>query len=172
MVVTIEKSMDTEALYDNGSNVSMINKRFLKKLNENIIINNYDKSTFRVIRGERETEGAVLLNLTCFGIVEKVRFFVIEDEKFRHDILIGINIIKVFPLCQDENLKIYRYEGSVTEYDTRVSTIAEINFNEFVPNEQLQAKIDHLDQYKKKKISKLIDEYDCSRIFAKNRYDI
>lgn len=53
-----------------------------------------------------KTLGSIIIPLKIFDITKKCFLFVVENNVFSDDILLGLDIIKEFRLCQDENLKI------------------------------------------------------------------
>lgn len=107
-------------------------------------------------------------------------------NSFIDDFLIGLDLIKIFRLKQDENLEIsqkyYKEEevfSSNRKLDTELkdqenieSTLRtyEINFNEHVKTEDFEMKINYLKEHERMEINKLIERYDT--VFAKNKYDV
>lgn len=57
-----------------------------------------------------------------------------------------------------------------TDQNKNQNKVCQINWNEAIPTEEFEAKVDHLDDAKKSIIYELLDKYDS--IFAKNQYDI
>lgn len=148
----------------------MINVKFLSLLNKEI--QNKEKYTFRTMGGEKKQKGIVSLKLKIFNTENNIRFFVINEKYFKYDILLGLDCIKLFGLCQDHNLMISQYQGEIKEQkknELNINSEMEVNYNERIPVEQFETKVNHLDVFKRKEIKKIINAYDS--IFAKNKYD-
>lgn len=175
--------MCATALYDPGANISMINKNFLAKLNKNII-NTNEKYTFRTISGANKQQGIVFLKLKIFDTQKLVRFFVIDQKHFRYDILLGLDCIMAFRLCQDHTLKISQFQESKqnenndtnknfytsTTNELKINPEFEVNYNEQILVENFEINFNHLNKHQKEQIEKILNEY--SSVFAKDRYDI
>ncbi len=56
--------------------------------------------------GEDTVKGLVYLETKIFDIKKKTQFFVIEKENFKYDLLIGLDSIRNFRLCQNEKLQV------------------------------------------------------------------
>lgn len=65
--------------------------------------------------GEDKVKGLVYLETKIINIKKKTRFFVIEKENFRYDLLIGLDSIRDFRLCQNEKLQIFQAPQTVSE---------------------------------------------------------
>lgn len=100
--ITINESLDIQGIYDPGANISIINSRLLHWKD---IPNNY-QSKVRTINGVRETLGIVALKIKIFNIERLTNIFVINEENFEHDFLIGLDCVKKFKLRQNEKLEI------------------------------------------------------------------
>lgn len=75
-----------------------------KLKNKNVISKEY---SFKPMSGEDKVKGLVYLETKIINIKKKTRFFVIEKENFRYDLLIGLDSIRDFRLCQNEKLQIF-----------------------------------------------------------------
>ena len=179
-------------LYDPGANISMIHKRLLKKLKSGNVIKNMN--TFRTLSGEDVTEGIVWLKIKIFEIEKDARFFVTKSNEFSYDLLLGLDNIAKFRLCQDENLKISQkpenenknvelpHENSQkSKNENRKSELvheneditwndAQINWSEYIPVNDFDMRTGHLDREQKKQIYDIVDQY--GSLFAKDKYDI
>lgn len=192
MKITLNRSFETYGVYDTGSNVSLINAKILKlKLKKD---NNNGKVNLRTINDINKTEQLIKIKARVLEIEKDINVFVIDNENFKFDFIIGLDMIKKFRLIQDENLNIaqkmekintvYKKEGKT---ETEIPDDAEktdkpnssmknqeafykINFNENVDITKFIAITKHLDIEKKNSIEKLIDKY--KHTFAKNKYDI
>lgn len=88
--------------------MSLINAKLLKiQPTENIrdiqIVN------LRTINGEKRTKGMVTLKIKIYNIERIMDIFVVDNENFNYDFLIGLDCIKNFKLVQNEELKIIQY---------------------------------------------------------------
>lgn len=100
--VILNKKLEVLGVYDSGSNVSLINSRLLRTdYNTNL-----SSPNLKTINGVKQSKGIVTLIAKIFNIERKIDAFVVDNENFDHDFLIGLNCIKTFQLIQDENLKI------------------------------------------------------------------
>lgn len=93
-------------LYDSGANISLINYNFWKKQNLNKNVSG-DKN-IETISGISKAEGKITLSVKIYNITKQFSFFIIKSDSFRDDVLLGLDCIKEFKLCQDENLKIWQ----------------------------------------------------------------
>lgn len=99
--IIINKEFVINGVYDTGSNVSLINAKTLKlKVNKS----DYNKAKLRTINGVNDTNHLIQLKVRIFNIEKDVDVFVIDNENFKFDFLIGLDLIKQFHLSQDENL--------------------------------------------------------------------
>lgn len=90
-------------LYDSGSNISLLNFDFWKKTN---IKKNRGGECIRGVTGITKSMGTATLNLKIGNIEKLFTFFIIKSDNFKEDVLLGLDAIQNFRLCQDENLKI------------------------------------------------------------------
>lgn len=89
-------------LYDSGSNVSLVSSTFLNgKRNIKQIIGGRD--TIKGVAGTAKTEGIVIMRIKICNIEEDFQFFIVK-EGIDCEFLLGLDSIKKFKLCQDENL--------------------------------------------------------------------
>lgn len=101
--------------------------------------------------------------------------YIVEEKNFQ-DFIIGLDMIKTFKLIQNEELQISQKK----ETDLKIKTDKRnnynenkqysVNFNEHIKEDEFKIMLDHLDNIKKTKIEKLIEEHNS--IFAKDKYDI
>lgn len=64
------------------------------------------EENIKSVTGISKTMGTVNLKLKIGNIEKNVSIFVIKSESFNEDMLLGLDVIKDFELCQDEKLKI------------------------------------------------------------------
>lgn len=130
-----------------------------------------DKNSFKTVSGRKKVSGKLDARLKVHKIEKTINMFVVEDEDFGYDILLGLDSIKNFCLKQDYDLKIYQKEEEIAKANASIG-IKEylVNFNEGIPIERFDAKLEHLPKEKKEKVKLLIDKYKA--IFAKNKFDV
>jgi len=136
-----------------------------------------DRNTFRTVSGRKDFSGRLSARMRIHKIEKTVEVFVVEDENFEYDILLGLDTISNFCLKQDYNLKIYQKislenkEEEIKNLDTKEENQEHlVNFNEGIPVEKFEAKLDHLLEERKRSIKNLINKYET--VFAKNKFDV
>lgn len=192
--------LEVFGIYDSGSNVSLINAKLLKiQKNPNKIANNIEIVNLKTINGDEKSKGIVTLKIKIYNIEKVMDIFVVDNENFNYDFLIGLDCIKNFKLIQNEDLKITqnlekdkfmennslisenleipdvlgeKNEEISNLYKQEIDTESryEINFNEHVNTDEFEIVVNHLDAYKKSEIDELIEKY--KSVFAKDKYDI
>ena len=95
--------LQVNGIYDSGSNISLINSKLIK-INEKKVSNS-ERTNIKTINGVRKTNGMICVKMKIFEIEKRKNLIVINSKYFNHNILIGLDCIKEFNLCQDENLK-------------------------------------------------------------------
>lgn len=180
--------MEVSGIYDSGSNVSLINAKLLKIKQEDM--NDIQRVNLKTINGVKKTKGMVTLKIKIYNIEKIMNVFVVDNENFNYDFLIGLDCIKNFKLLQNENLEIIQSkdqnENEITsnreninvnipglsgDMKKKINTQKRnINFNEHINANEFEVLINHLDSYKQSEIDKLIDKY--KSVFAKNKYDV
>lgn len=130
--------------------------------------------------GDLKLLGLVKIKLKIFSLEHEVWFFVVNNS--HHQIILGLDLIKKFRLCQDHNLQISQFteDISVPTFNTiptrsqptseLTSEQIQLNWNEYMPIEKFNADAQHLDKEKRDKIYDLIDEF--KSLFAKDKYDV
>lgn len=101
----INDTLEILGIYDSGSNVSLINSKLLCFKNNPVIINN-NKANLKTINGVKKTIGMVALKIKIMDIENNMNIFVIDEENFNYDFLIGLDCIESFHLIQNEKLEI------------------------------------------------------------------
>lgn len=103
--VMINGSREVEAIYDTGSNVSLINHKMIESLK---LKRFNDPKVFRTISGRNFTEGRVQLKLKIGDAEEIIQAHAVKSDNFTFDLLLGLDAIKKFKLMQDEELRIHQ----------------------------------------------------------------
>lgn len=95
----LNDTLEVSAIYDSGSNVSLINSKFvyLKPKNDNM-----QKTSLRTINGVYKTNGMIQMKAKILNIEEYINVFIINNENFKYDFLMGLDCIKKFKLIQNE----------------------------------------------------------------------
>lgn len=185
-------------MYDSGSNVSLINSRLLKIKHKT---SGYSNNTnLKTINGVKKASGIITIDVNIFNVEKKIDVFVIDQENFDYDFLIGLDCIKEFYLNQNENLEISQkvpiqrnnnknsealniskemenkeskieiIPKEIKSENSQNKKVNQINFNEYFSKENFIISINHLDSDKQAIIDELIIKNES--IFAKDKYDI
>lgn len=143
--------------------------------------NNSNKAELRTSNGVKKTSGLTTLKIKIFELEKNVDVYIIDEQNFKYEFLIGLDMIKEFKLIQNEELQITqrqclekdneeKIEQISTEMKTKTKQEYRINFNEHVKKEDFKIKINHLDENQKSKIYEPVCKY--SSVFAKDKYDV
>lgn len=164
----LEESLEVKGLYDPGSRITVINS----KLINNTLKKEKRKFNIKTISGQGKSYGLVKLNAEINGIKKYIHAFVYENENFKDDLILGLDSVKKFGLTHDENLNIQfiNTKEKKEENNIKINDKYEVNFNEFMDTNKFQIDTDHLDDYKKRKIYDIMNNY--KSIFAKDKYDV
>lgn len=153
-----------KGIYDSGSNISIISKNLLDFLK--IKDFKFSNESFKMVSGYGKICGIAKIKVKIFNKTKKVFIFVLDSKYFNYDMLIGLDLIKEFCLCQDANLNIFQHLDRKLSFQHKNWKNNPIIVN-FL---QMQADLDHLDKDKKFKISKIIRDFNAT--FAQNKYDV
>ncbi len=162
--LNINKSLFCKGVYDSGSNISLINRHLLESLK----INYYrlTDAKFKMISGYGSILGVAKICLKIFELIQEVLVFVIDENNFDHEFLIGLDLISKFRLCQNENLKITQKLYSKGNRRSDLFPCESITVNSV----ELEADLPHLDSIRLKKVSSAIRDF--NRAFAIDKYDV
>lgn len=143
------------------------------------------------VGGVKKTNGLTKLKIKIFNIEENVDISIVDEQYFKHDFLIGLDLIKIFRLTQDEKLEINQVLGTNMKNNEKVIVSNEeiihdqsnvpgddenttkeyyVNFNEHVKVEDFTIKIGHLNKEQQSEINTLINKYNT--VFARHKYDV
>lgn len=175
----MEGKLDIFGIYDSGSNVSLINSKFLR-LNKGGK-NKYNNTELITINGVKKTKGWITIKIKIYNIEKKVDVYIVDEKSFKYDFLIGLDIIKEFNLIQNEHLEIKQKSGKIftdeklcfknnPNENGEKNDLNFINFNEHVNEKEFIMDLSHLNSQKQSEINELIDKYKSS--FAKDKYDV
>lgn len=118
-----------------------------------------------MVSGRGNVIGIAKIQVKIFNISKIVTVFVLDNVDFSHNFLVGLDLIKEFRLCQDENLNIFQKNSKKT-----YSIVIDPKKSLFVNTLQLQADLGHLDSRKSDRIRKIILKF--NRAFAKDKFDV
>lgn len=159
--------------YDPGSQVSLINSKWIKIKETKEDVN---KIFLKSVNGVNHTNGLVKLRIKIFDIEKEVDVYIVEREDFE-DFIIGLDLIPMFKLRLNENLEVsQKIKKETEEPDIILSEInneainCSVNFNEHVETSEFQTNINHLERDQRIKIETLIDKN--KSVFAKDKYDV
>lgn len=173
--VRINKEKTVKGVYDAGSNVTLVNYTLIKKLKSKLM--EY-KGIFKTLSGINFTRSRAKLHMRINKIEEVINVYVVRNNNFSYDLLLGLDAIKKFRLIQDENLDIFQRvqkdkieqinvaENRIVKEDKNIK----VNFNEYINVDQFEANLDHLTDGKKYKILHLMKKHEI--VFARNKFDV
>lgn len=182
--VLINEKINCKGIYDPGSNISLVNYNLLQKYN--VPITKINESKFCMVSGIGKVDGAVLLKVQIMNICRTVLVFVIRSDTFHNEFLIGLDLVKIFGLCQNQKLEISQDISELSKSDVEIANFnlknssnstyfnindsAQVNFNEYINVDDFSANLDHLGRNEKMAIESIINKY--SAVFAKDKFDI
>lgn len=154
----LDKKKEVAAVYDSGSNITVINEKVVKELRKSVSKSKELLHTISGVQGRiKKTKITVQIN----KIEHELEVYVVKNDNFSYDLLLGLNAIKQFKLIQDEKLRIFqRTEGKLEEIK-QMKKEKEKKFQtncQIVGNLELNNKLQHLNTEKKKKTNR--NEYE------------
>lgn len=185
MNVLVDKKMKIKGVYDSGSNVSLVNQRIINILKSSLEKN---KFAFKTINGFNFCATLANLILKIGKITNNLNTYVIKNNQFSYDLLLGLDAIKFFKLIQNDNLKILQrvdlnnimklediedieeinYEE---QKEDKSEGKLETNFSEHTKVREFGVNLDHIeDDINKLQITDIIKKY--IYIFSKNKFDV
>lgn len=126
----------------------------------------------KTVNGVGTTKGLITIKIKIFDTEKEMDVYIVEEENFQ-DFIIGLDMIKNFKLIQNEDLQILQKKEpdlKIKPDNYNENKQYFVNFNEHIKEDEFKVTLDHLDNIKKTRIKKLIEEYNS--IFAKDKYDI
>ena len=103
----------------------MINSKLVRLHNTK----NDDKqnATLKTINGVNKTDGMITIIAKIFDIEEEIDIFIVNNESFNNDLIIGLDLIEKFKLIQDEKLRVTQ---KIPDFiDKKIKNIDSINDN-------------------------------------------
>ena len=154
--VVVNGEKEVEALYDTGSNVSLINHDLVNKLRLNL---SDDRKIFQTLSGRNFTRGRVKLKLKIGETEESIEAYAVKNDNFTYDLLLGLDSIRKFRLTQDEKLCIrQKREEDKREKRSEISQKSE---------KEIQS---HYSPSNTKKLAILLEKHKDT--FTDNKFDV
>lgn len=150
----------------------MCNKKIIDKLNLKI---KKSSTKLKTVVGGSDCNGRTIIKLKIGEIIKNVNVIIIDDTNFKYDLLLGLDVIKLFKLKQDENLKIkQKFNNKTIELNKSIEKDNIINFLvNMVDSKQiidLKNRFNHLNEKESKEIIELL--LANNEIFASDKYDV
>jgi transposase InsO family protein len=170
--VVIDNKMKIKAVYDSGSNATLINQRVIDLLKSSLIRH---KSALKLMNGFSFCSARADIILKIGNRSDTLNAYVVKNNNFSYDLLLGLDAIRKFKLLQDDNLNILQRLSNnrvMKLHDIEeVEKYVEVNFNEYIDISQIHTELDHIeDKWRKLQIAKLIEKY--KHMFAKDKFDV
>lgn len=187
--------MKIKAVYDSGSNVTLINQRIVDILKSSLIKHT---NALQTMNGLNFSSARANIMLKIGKIEKKLNTFVVKNNEFSYDLLLGLDAISKFNLIQDENLQVFQRndKNNIVKIEQKNGTLNnpsedkktymnkfqkntvnsnshkhEINYNEPIDSTLFKPDLNHIeDKHKKTQILKLIKKY--KNIFAIDKFDV
>lgn len=171
MSVILNKKKEIQGIYDSGSNVTLINSKILKDVGAEILRKN--KQLFKTISGVQESNNKVSLVMKIHKIEKEVEAYIIKNDNFSYDILLGLDVIKKFKLLQNDDLNIFqRLDDDKLEMVTEKRKNGNFDFkiNNSINITEIEEKLSHLGEGNMRQLRTLIEEN--LEDFARDKYDV
>ena len=168
----------------------MINDKVMKRLKAKLL---KQKCVLKTIGGANFTKGRAKLQMRINKKEEVIDVYVVRNNNFSYDLLLGLDAIKRFGLIQDENLYILQRVGE--NRIERIGTTREVKStsethknkcsshlfnseteniqvltNEYVSTKEFCDGFTYLSAGKREKIANIIGKYE--KVFATDKFDI
>ena len=165
-----KESILLRCIFDTGANLSCITLSLLDSLG----LSKYIKwapikpnERIKTYTGDSSYLGKATLNITIGLLSSDVELHVFEKSNHPDDLLIGLDLIYLFRLGLDPNMKVYqRFEDQQPDHQITTNyTFPELFVNLLKSNEEY----DHLSVSQLKLLDKILDKSNC---FSKDKWDI
>ena len=103
--VRVNRDFSVQGVYDTGSNATLVNYDLVKRIKAKLIEH---KSVFKTLSGVNFTRSRAKLYMKINNIEEVMDVYVVRNNHFAFDLLLGLDAIKKFRLSQDENFNIFQ----------------------------------------------------------------
>ena len=124
-----------------------------------------DHNLFQTISGVNFTNRRAKIQMKINESEEKLDVFVVKNNNFSYDLLLGLDAIKKFKLIQNENLEILQ---KVNDKTNRLNCTT--NNEKSVFSVCMENDLHYLDTEKRQTVTRLIESHES--LFAKHKYDV
>lgn len=169
--------MTIKAVYDTGSNVSLINQRVVDILKSSLIRHN---QVFKTINGFNFCSTRANILMKIGNITNNLSTYIMKNDNFSYDLLLGLDAIKKFKLLQNEDLdilqkvdynKIIKLKDIEKTLQNKSPDYFEVNLHKGMDETQFQANLCHIsDKDKKEEVVQLIEKY--RYVCATGKFDV
>jgi hypothetical protein len=170
--VRINDQKEVKGVYDTGANASTINQKIIDQIKADIT---KDKIVFKTISGKGFTNSRAKLRMKINKIEEEMDVYIIRNDNFTDDLILGLDAIRKFKLKQDENLRVGQIVGDKEEIifnkeeERRNNKRRKLNGTEYRETDKHMDNLEHLNNLKKE-LCQLIEK--CKDVFAKHKFDV
>ena len=125
---------------------------------------------FKTISGKDVTNSRAKLRMKINKIEKEINVYIVCNDNFTYDLILGLDAIREFKFKQDENLRVSQKVDDKEEIifnrkeERRNNQRRKINVTEYKKMDNLG----HLNNLQKKEVSQLIEKY--KDIFAKHKF--
>ena len=152
-----------------------VNQKIIDQIKANIT---EDKSMFKTISGKNFTSSRARLKMRINKIEKEIDVYIVHNDNFTYDLILGLDAIRKFKLKQNENLRVAQKVNDKEEEiisnkkEERKNNQKrrEINITEDIEIDKFINNLGHLDNSQKKEVFQLIEKY--KEIFAKHKFDV
>ena len=88
--VVVNRDKEIEAVYDSGSNVTLVNYKLIDQLKSNIIKH---QCLFKTLGGINFSRSRARLHMRINEIEEEMEVYVVQNDSFSYDLLLGLDAI-------------------------------------------------------------------------------
>lgn len=148
-------------------------------------IHELESNDFKIVGGVRKFYGVSRLRIRIFDITRDMWFYVVKDHHIDYDLLLGLNVILAFRLCQDHQLNITQASANAAspvighpplQVSSTTCSLANVHnaavrfWPEHMPRDKFLSQTQHLDRSQRERLDELLSRFLSS--FATDRYDI
>jgi hypothetical protein len=170
--VRINDQKQVKGVYDTGATVSTINQKIIDQIKADIT---KDKIIFKTIIGKGFANSRAKLRIKINKIEEEIDVYIISNDNYTDDLILGLDAIRKFKLKQDENLRVSQKVGDKEEiiFDKEEERSNDkrrkLNGTEYRETDNPMDNLEHLNNLKKE-LRQLIEK--CKDVLAKHKFDV
>lgn len=164
----LNDSKNIVGIYDTGATVTVINHKVLQTIQHNLI---RKKQTLSTVSGTKMINFKTIISIKIGKVQKDVEVIVYDDKNFSFDLILGLDVIKTFKLCQDENLNIFQLD----EETNRIHRINETkneeskNICNTISSSCLSKFLDHLSFENRIQLEKNLLNF--ANVFTNDKFD-